>query len=67
MEYKIEKGIAVPPRGRPRGVTAFLRSFEVGDSALLQIKSLTGFSGSLKPMKFCGRKQPDGYRVWRIA
>lgn len=77
MEYVIEKGVPVPPAGRPPSkLTAALRKMEVGDCLTLPPGKGPGVAATqmVEAQKWLGngarftrRKTPDGHRIWRIA
>ena len=71
QEIKIEKGIPLPPIGRPPIYP--WQEMEVGDSFLVssdsrRIRNIASVTNRRHPLKrFAVRKQPDGmYRVWRV-
>ena len=71
QEIKIEKGIPLPPLGRPPIFP--WQEMEVGDSFLVssshnRIHNIASSTHKRYPLKrFAVRKQPDGtYRVWRV-
>ena len=69
-EFKIEKGVPVPPRNGGRGAPEKypFSSMEVGDSFLAPEKaqSSTQSAGKRLGMKFTSRKEADGVRIWRV-
>ena len=71
QEIKIEKGIPLPPLGRPPIYP--WQEMEVGDSFLVssshnRIHNIAYATNKhLSPKRFAVRRQPDGsYRVWRV-
>lgn len=71
MEFKIEKGIPVPPKkgSNYNDVIGTLNKMKVGDSFLCNMDTANAFRSVAprKRMRVTGRKQQDGqYRVWRI-
>lgn len=72
--YAIESGIERPEKltlGRPiTKERELMCAMEVGQSFLLTDHSRYEYVRSiqtrLKPKKFSTRKQPDGWRVWRL-
>lgn len=70
-EFKIEKGIPIPPRNRLAiGVAPTLRAMKVGDSVVLPKSTSTYICHSAKDagIKVTQRRISDTeIRVWRIA
>lgn len=73
-EWVIEKNIPIPPpqNGKRRtGLTAAIRSMEVGDSVLVTCGStyvssrISGFHAT-SDMRFVTRSADGGMRVWRV-
>ena len=66
-EIKIEKGIQIPSHGN----TLYpFSEMQVGDSFACKkanVRSIASLQAKKLGMKFTVRKQPEGYRVWRIA
>lgn len=66
--YKIEKNIPVPDRGR-RARYPFSQ-MEVGDSVLIadidRSSQLASYWQHLRPKRFVSRKVDGGIRVWRL-
>jgi hypothetical protein len=65
---KIEKGIPVPPRGKPEN--AFINQMQPGDSILLLDYKSANKARSVIIRTGCAavlRKEKDGWRVWKIA
>lgn len=70
MEVKIEKCIPIPNRaGHRSGLTAALRSLEVGDSFLWPKTKRASIipAATLVRIKVATRAEGDHVRVWRIA
>jgi hypothetical protein len=70
MEYKIEKGIPIPPRRCGRKPRYPFGQMEIGDSVIVEIisgaRAATTY-GRRHGKKFQSEKQADGkYRVWRV-
>ena len=73
-EFKIEKGIPVPPPKRElrSGVYAVLRSLDVGDSFVARgkqdsVRGMACMAGKKYGRKFATRVVEGGVRVWRVA
>lgn len=70
-DFKIEKGIPAPVAAKRNGVTATLRSMQVGDSFLYPKAKRTALSQlfrNCKPSEFMSRTADEQYvRVWRTA
>lgn len=77
-EFKIEKGIPVPARGRKEGTSKYpFSNLEVGDSFFISCPNLARarqksatlayYNNKLAPKKFTLRAYDDGARIWRIA
>lgn len=65
---KIEKGIPIPER-KPSGFSATFRKMEIGDSVFIPGKTTSDVSSLTtycRPMKYMGRAEEGGVRVWRI-
>ena len=77
VEYKIEKGVPLPPKGAKygTGLVGELRRMEVSDSMFLAIESRKVAMASLCKVKtgakFTTRSRTEngvlGVRIWRIA
>ena len=68
-EYKIERGIPIPPRHNSTQPFAVLAKMKVGDSVLFQLnewKRARNQAYTYKPMQFTFRKEQNGYRCWRV-
>jgi hypothetical protein len=74
MEYKIEKGVPIPPiqYKRRSGIAAALRKLEPGDSVFFPGLKTRDVGGSLvhslreRGIKLIRRGLEDGVRVWRV-
>lgn len=72
-EYKIEKGIPIPPDPRLKTFCGALREMEVGDSVLrasIDRESTRTMVAKIQRetnFRFVIRKDGPGYRVWRTA
>lgn len=68
-EYKIEKGIPVPPsRTSKDNLNELLHKMEVGDSITIKKSDdarIRQFA-TYNKKGFTIRKTPEGYRTWRI-
>lgn len=65
---EIEKNVPLPPSNNGTGLSAVLRSMEIGDSVLVESTKknrLTAAFAKHAPRKFSQRKQEGGIRVWR--
>jgi hypothetical protein len=70
MQYKIEKGIPIPEISREReGLTALLRSMEIGDSFVCTRKDLRNVYAASKRIGIpivTRRISEDKQRIWRV-
>lgn len=68
-EFKIEKGVPVPPSSHLNTKYPFAQ-MEVGDSihaTNFHAPNAAHQWGKTNGRKFASRKEGDGYRIWRIA
>lgn len=69
-EYKIEKGIPIPPMGESAGtvITTVLKKMKVGDSFVANHPPGTFYAAArYNGMKVSVRKiEGGGFRVWRV-
>ena len=69
-ELKIEKGVPIPPAKTKIGLSATLRSMEIGDSIFLQVVGQNRLGGRIARVlgkgNWASRKEGAGCRVWRI-
>lgn len=73
-EFKIEKGIPLPPHGNSRRSKYPFDKLEVGDSFAVMdgtsrntLSTLANRRGLQMRAKFTVRPEGSGYRVWRTA
>lgn len=74
-EYKIEKGVPIPPplRGTPskhgHGLRASMRRMEVNDSMLVTPRDQFGLATHARALGIIcvSRKTENGVRIWRVA
>ena len=76
MSIAIDKNVPIPPNGRVRPTSYPLPEMEIGDSFSVNLTGpvekqrlyrAVSYHGSMYGKRFIVRKQPEGFRVWRVA